>query len=180
MIDRSLTLKRQWNSCKCFLFHKVGHFPLYMKHAKEGDHCINYYYHKKKNPCWILMILYNSAIRTRTSPETIALLTKQFPRWSLIIHWFNEFLKKFWAKLLITRSSLHSHMQVYTLESGSTYFTYQVKFCVCVLWHISETSAYFWLKCSAPYSEWDYSRIDGKLPELCLFHPLYIHANCPG
>lgn len=98
---------------------------------------------------------------------------------SNITHWFNEFSKKFWAKLLITRSSLHSHMQVYTLESGSTYFTYQVKFCVCVLWHISETSTYFWLKCFAPYSEWDYSRIDGELLELCLFHPLYIHANSP-
>ena len=58
-----------------FPFHKVGNF-LHIKHAKDGDSCLNYY-------CQI-SFLDNSAYRKktiyRTPPETITLLTKQFPR----------------------------------------------------------------------------------------------------
>ena len=108
-------------------------------------------------------ISWDNRIVDQTVPKMISYYT--------LIQWI---LKEILSKTIITRSSLHSHMQVYTLESGSTNFTYQVKFCLCVLWHISETSAYFWLKCFAPYSEWDYSRMGNFLGSVYFIPSTYM------
>jgi len=81
---------------------KLATFRIIIKHTKGGERCINCYY-------TLISFLDNSTYRT--SPETITLLTKQFPRWSLITLWFNEFSEK-----KITSSKTNNY---YTFHTGA-------------------------------------------------------------
>jgi len=89
-------IKRRWNSCNISYFTKLATSHSIWNMQKEvtiASITIT------KIISFLDTIIYNSAFRT--SPETVTLLTKQFPRWSLITLWFNDCLKKLWAKLII-------------------------------------------------------------------------------
>ena len=127
MIHRSLTLNNLNGSEIHATFPISQSWPLPIVHETcKRRWPLHQLLLQKSYPCWILLYIINSAFRT--SPETVPLLTKQF----LLTLWFNEFSRKFWAKLINLLSTLDSHMQIHTLESGS--YTYQVKF-VCAVAH---------------------------------------------
>ena len=141
MIDRSLTLKiKAVQFMQCFLYFTklaTSHSTWNMqKVVTIASIIIIITKIKSLTPGYLLCC---TIFSHQDIPWDNRIVDQTVPK--MISYSFNEFLKKFWAKLLITRSSLDFHMQVYTFESESTCFTYQVKFCLCVLWHISETSA---------------------------------------